>query len=214
MEDVLKNMDKKKRDRIINSALEEFSRNSFKKASTNNIVKNARISKGLLFHYFKNKQKLYNTLEEYVIRLITNDISEKVDWTQNDLIERIKQIVLIKIETMNQYPYIYDFSLSMMKNGSLNKLKSRYEKKFADLMRRVYQENIDFSLFKEDVDLQKGIHIIQWTLEKISEGAIEKSKWEDKDIDLDRLYLTVEDYLEVLKKAFYKQTNNKEESYD
>jgi AcrR family transcriptional regulator len=44
MEEILKNMGEEKRNRIINSALEEFSKNSFEKASTNNIVKKAGIS--------------------------------------------------------------------------------------------------------------------------------------------------------------------------
>lgn len=57
--EIFKNIDEEKRGRIINSALEEFSKNSFDKASTNIIVKNAGISKGSLFHYFKNKQELY-----------------------------------------------------------------------------------------------------------------------------------------------------------
>ncbi len=209
MEDILKNMDKEKRDRIINSALKEFSQNSFEKASTNAIVKDARISKGLLFHYFKNKQNLYDTLEEYVIGLISKGILEKIDWTESDLIERIKQIILIKIKIMNQYPYVYDFSLSMLKNASVAQLKGRYDTEFADLMIRVYKENIDYSLFKDDIDIQKGVHIIQWTLEKISEAAIEKSKLDGEHIDLDQIYHTVEEYLKVLKKAFYKNSNNK-----
>ena len=60
MEKIFKNIDIEKRDRIINSALEEFSKNRFEKASTNNIVKNANISKGLLFHYFANKKFIMN----------------------------------------------------------------------------------------------------------------------------------------------------------
>ena len=39
MNEILKNMDAEKRDRIINAALEEFAKNGFDKASTNNIVK-------------------------------------------------------------------------------------------------------------------------------------------------------------------------------
>ncbi|MFP4461609.1 MAG: TetR/AcrR family transcriptional regulator [Thermotogota bacterium] len=213
MEEILKNMDKEKRDKIINSALEEFSKNVFQKASTNKIVQKAGISKGLLFHYFSSKRELYDKLEEYVVRLVSNAIREQVDWTGNDLVERIKQITLIKFKLMNQYPYLYDFSLTMVKNGSVEELKSRYEADFADLMTKVYQENIDYGLFKEDIDLQKVIRIIQWTLDKYGEEFIEKYKQTGKRIEPNQIYTDVEDYLNILKRAFYKG-KKEEESHD
>jgi len=205
MEEILKNMEKGKRDKIINSALEEFSKNVFQKASTNKIVQKAGISKGLLFHYFNSKRELYDKLEEYVVLLITDAIREQVDWTGSDLVERIKQITLIKFKLMNQYPYIYDFSLAMLKNGSVEALKGRYEKDFTGLMTKVYQENIDYGLFKEGIDLQKVIRIIQWTLDKYGEEFIEKFKQTGKCIEPDQIYTDVEDYLNILKIAFYKE---------
>src|SRR6056297_309442 len=212
MEEILKNMEEEKRNRIINSALEEFTKNSFEKASTNNIVKKAGISKGLLFHYFNSKQELFEKLEEYVIRLICDTIREEMDWSGSDLVERFKEISLIKIKLMNQYPFIYDFSLELLKKGSIEELKGRYEEDFADLMVKVYQDNIDYSLFKEGIDLQKVIRIIQWTLEKIGEESIEKLKHTGERIDLEGLQKDVEDYLDILKKAFYKE--QKEASHD
>ncbi|MEA1885025.1 MAG: TetR/AcrR family transcriptional regulator [Thermotogota bacterium] len=213
MEEILKNMEEDKKNRIINSALEEFSKNSFEKASTNNIVKKAGISKGLLFHYFNSKHELFHKLEEYVIHLITNTIRKQMDWSGSDLVERFKQISLIKIKLMNHYPYIYDFSLELLKKGSIEELKGRYEEDFADLMVKVYQENIDYTLFKEGIDLQKVVRIIQWTLEKIGEESFEKLKQSGERIDLEMLQKDVEDYLDILKKAFYK-VQNEEESHD
>src|SRR6056297_2917725 len=212
VEEILKNMDEEKREKIINSALEEFSRNTFEKASTNNIVKKAEISKGLLFHYFNSKQELFEKLEEYVIHLITDTIRKQMDWSCSDLVERFKGISLIKVKLMNQYPYIYDFSIELLKKGSIEELKGRYEEDFADLMVKVYQENIDYTLFKEGIDLQKVVRIIQWTLEKIGEESIEQLKQTGERIDLEGLQKDVEDYLDILKKAFYKE--QKEASHD
>lgn len=52
-------LDKEKQDRIINAAMKEFAQKGYDKASTNEMVKEAGISKGLLFHYFQNKKQLY-----------------------------------------------------------------------------------------------------------------------------------------------------------
>ena len=52
-------LDNKKQERIINASLNVFSKNSFKNGSTDIIAYQAQISKGSLFHYFKNKKSLY-----------------------------------------------------------------------------------------------------------------------------------------------------------
>ncbi len=107
MDDVLQNLDSEKRDRIINSAIEEFSTYPFNKASTNSIVKNARISKGLLFHYFGNKKDLYDYISGFVIHKLFDEITKRIDWENTDLFERIKQIALTKIELSAEYPQLF-----------------------------------------------------------------------------------------------------------
>ena len=74
MKDRLSNLDEKKRIKIINSAMEEFSRNTYQKASTNKIVEKAGISKGSLFNYFQSKEKLYEYLETFSIREIADAV--------------------------------------------------------------------------------------------------------------------------------------------
>ena len=50
---------KEKQDRMINAALKLFAENGYRRASTDDKVKEAGISKGLLFHYFISKIGLY-----------------------------------------------------------------------------------------------------------------------------------------------------------
>lgn len=47
------------REKIIKASLEEFAENGYKAASTNSICKKAKISKGLLYHYYPSKKELY-----------------------------------------------------------------------------------------------------------------------------------------------------------
>lgn len=60
--------DNEKVHRIIDYGFKEFSENDFEKASTNNIVKQANISRGLLYYYFKDKRELYDYLVEYSVK--------------------------------------------------------------------------------------------------------------------------------------------------
>ena len=55
MNDKFFDLKKDKQDRIINAALQVFALNGYRHASTDDIVKLASISKGLLFHYFEKQ---------------------------------------------------------------------------------------------------------------------------------------------------------------
>lgn len=60
------NLVEEKRNRIIESSMNEFAENSFHKASINKIIKNASIPKGSFYQYFEDKKDLYL----YIISLI------------------------------------------------------------------------------------------------------------------------------------------------
>ena len=111
MDDILSNIDGIKKEKIINAAIKEFSMYPFDKASTNNIIKNAGISKGLLFYYFDSKKELYEKLVSFVINKIYNEVSSRINWEENDILERLKQLVLIKMEISKKYPNMFDFIL-------------------------------------------------------------------------------------------------------
>ena len=49
----------RKQDRIIQAGMECFGKNGYQGANTDEIAEKAGISKGLLFHYFKNKERFY-----------------------------------------------------------------------------------------------------------------------------------------------------------
>lgn len=51
---------KEKQDRMINAALKVFAENGFRRASTDEMVKEAGISKGLLFHYLSARPGCMN----------------------------------------------------------------------------------------------------------------------------------------------------------
>ena len=72
---------KEKQQNIINAGLEVFSKNEYKKASTDEMAAKAGISKGLLFHYFKNKKTFYFFLFEYAINLL-EDLLQKSNITE------------------------------------------------------------------------------------------------------------------------------------
>ena len=55
---------KKSVERILTAALQEFGQHDYFSASINNICRNGEISKGMLFHHFKNKEELFYELTD------------------------------------------------------------------------------------------------------------------------------------------------------
>lgn len=98
------NLDSEKQNRILNAAINEFAEKGYENASTNDIVKEAGISKGLLFHYFKNKKQLFLFLYDYCIDVSLTEFYKKIDLNERDFFVRLRQIHLIKAELLNKYP--------------------------------------------------------------------------------------------------------------
>lgn len=204
IEDLLNNIDSEKKDRIINSALEEFSKNTFEKASTNIIVKNADISKGLLFHYFGSKKKLYEYLQHFTIKIIADGIVNELDWDQRDIFLRLKEIWLIKFKLIQKYPSLTDFSLKILGDKTVDEILNIYPEFPMELYSKVYTYNIDYSLFKEDIDIKKAVDIIRWTIEKYGEEFRKNVDGNLNDWDYKKIENEIYSYIDMLKLCFYK----------
>ena len=71
------------RQQIIKSAIAEFGMNSYAEASLNTICKDGNISKGIIYHYFKDKDELYLVcVTECFKRLTTFLNREKITFNQ------------------------------------------------------------------------------------------------------------------------------------
>lgn len=192
---------KEKQDKIINAAMNVFSKSPYSRASTDDIAAAAGISKGSLFYHFKNKKDLYCYLYEYSCKKIYEKIKEKRAMDETDFFERNAKIVEARVCAMLEYPYIFNFSLRAyyetesavsddIKRINENILKDAYVK---------LNENIDTGKFKNPEDIEKAIKIIVW----IGEGFIKERKAEG-NMDLKEIQKEVNDYMEILKNGFYK----------
>ena len=59
MNDKFFDLKKEKQDKMINGAMQVFACKGYKNASTDDMVRDTGVSKGLWFHYFENKLGLY-----------------------------------------------------------------------------------------------------------------------------------------------------------
>ncbi len=203
MEDILEKMDPEKRMALINAAMKEFGTNSFEKASTNVIVKEAGISKGLLYHYFTNKQAIYDYMVNFLLNRTMKDVLDHVDFENGDLLARIAGVTEYKLKLFLKYPGLLEFSKGLYASKTFDELKKIAEDMVPNFYQRFYQENVDYGLFKEGVEIQRALNITQWTVEKFAESMLVVWRSTGK-LDVDHFKKELEQYLDMLKTNFYK----------
>lgn len=194
--ELLSRMDNDKKVRIINSAFEEFALHGYEKASTNEIVAKAGISKGLLFHYFGSKEKLYETLRDFAVDHVLGLLDFQVDTVSSDIFIRIQQFTSLKLKAMDEYPHIYDFLRRVMQDSS--DMKCLFPAKAISLVEKAYAENIDYSLFKPGVDIEKALDVIHWTVDGITESMLGKV-----DVTIEEIIEEIRKYMDMLRALFY-----------
>src|SRR5690606_10036799 len=98
------NVGKERQDRSDSAPKKEFAEKGYNLASTKQIVKEAGMSKGLLFHYFQNKKQLYLFLFDYGYDRIVEEFYQKIDLSEKDFFKRTREAVMIKMELLTIYP--------------------------------------------------------------------------------------------------------------
>lgn len=202
------NIEKEKQDRIINASIKEFAKNGYDKASTNEIVKEAGISKGLLFHYFQNKKQLYFYLYEHMIDILMEKILEEVDWDEKDIFIRYRQMALLKLDLFKVYPELFNFVKTIYSETS-PEVKGDLDLRGKELLEESFLKlfsDIDLSKFKKGIDVQKAIRIINWTVEGF--GFQQQKKVVQLSLDVEEIVINeaiaeLEKYLDILRDALY-----------
>ncbi len=173
MNDRFWELKKEKQDRMINSALKVFSQYGYKHASTDEIVRGAEISKGLLFHYFESKIGLYAFLYDYATRFVTLELTNLVEKNENRYFELYKQILSAKANSMSQYPYIFLFlnkADEETDNGAVEAISERREK-YHRIMHAL-RERADITTFIKGVDFEKVGVVLDYTVDGLMQKAV------------------------------------------
>jgi AcrR family transcriptional regulator len=108
-------MDSTKRDTLLTVAMSKFAKNGYKKTTTDEIILEAGISKGLLFHYFGAKKDLYIFLFEYAITTIMQEYYAQIDIKEKDILKRLRHMILRREvrKHLNMCPCMHRLILAM-----------------------------------------------------------------------------------------------------
>ncbi len=191
-----------KQNTIINAALETFGTNGYKKTSVSDIAAAAGISKAMIFHYFGTKKDLYFYLLNYCGSLMMGEITEKFNHNVTDFFDRLVMATTIKMSVIKKHPAILSFLYSVYfetneeVRGGIIELLSRSE----GLRNTIAFDGMDYSKFKEGVDVTLIMKMLTWMAEGFS-GPSKSMKESELDAKLGEFY----EAMELLRRNLYKE---------
>lgn len=192
---------KEKQDRMINAALKVFAQNGYKHASTDDIVSEAGISKGLLFHYFGSKLGLYTFLHDYSVRFMKLELTTGVSSSVKDYFEIRKQMEFAKMQVLKNYPYMQQF-LDRCAVENVNEALVAIEGQ-RGVIREVYsglKEQADQSLLADNVSFEKLDAMLDYTI-----TGLMCARFGDDSFHPEMLYEETVSYLDMMKQISYKR---------
>lgn len=185
---------KEKQDRMINAALKVFALQGYRHGSTDDIVREAAISKGLLFHYFNNKLGVYQFVYDYSVRYMTLEMRSNVDANEKNLFEVMKQVECAKMHAMRNYPYMQQFLNRSMAEDSYEALLSVEERRNA--LEETYsaiESQIDYGALPPGVDGEKLRKMLDFTIR-----GLMTERFQDASFQPEMLYQEICGYLDMI----------------
>ena len=200
------NLPEEKREKIIEMALEEFSKNTFTNASITKVAENAGIAKGSVYQYFNDKKDLY----KYIVDLsgqkkfeYLKDCLSKLD--KMHFIDLIKELYVKGVEFARDNPRYA---------GIANNFTKETDVKFKEeiLGTNIGKSNAFFEMLIENakekgeinksVDTKVGAYLITSLNTSIVDYMLSQMKYEDILQNTEELLDKVDKMLEILKNGF------------
>lgn len=191
----------------MNAAMKEFVRKGYEHASTNEMVKGAGISKGLLFHYFNNKQELFLSLYDYGVEKVMSQFYARINLEEEDFFTRFRQVHQVRWELLMQYPELFEF-LQAAYTETASDIRPCIEQRNSGLTQEAIGKvlaGFDRSKFKKGLDIDKAINIVVWTFHGFVEDKMKlASAMQMNSDEYVRVVKEADEYIDMLMHSFYK----------
>ncbi len=205
-------LEAEKQRRIMDAVLREFAEHGYANASTNRMVQEAQISKGMLFYYFKNKEELFRYAFEYSLEYIDKAYVERLDFTEPDFLLRYTKSVNAKMQAYLKKPLAFTFvaEIYLKKDGVavVPDLYGRLEEMTGSGHEQLFA-NVDTSRFRTDISPDYVFNFVRWSVEGYQKEIISalegkpflNANWESYSADFHK-------FLDVLRRILYKEADN------
>ncbi|MFH1351667.1 MAG: TetR/AcrR family transcriptional regulator [Pseudomonadota bacterium] len=162
----LESFKREKEEVIFESALKVIKEKGFHKARMSDIAREARISYGLVYHYFRNKEDLFEAILkrwwEGLFRLMS-----ELKGSQCDVPRKLRHIITYFFDTYQHHPEMVTIFITEISRSTSNLTHSRLEniKKFMALTDAVIEEGQKKRMLRTDFKARYLTYIFLGALE-------------------------------------------------
>jgi AcrR family transcriptional regulator len=195
-----------KQQTIIDAALKEFATKGYRLASTNKIVKDARISKGILFRYFGNKENLYLYLINYVAEIVIREVSANADFDTTDIIDLMMRTAQAKVDTAVRHPIEMKLYRDMFLQ-ELPECATKFTQQVVAVGYKMIGELLmmtNDALLKDGLDKEEVMSVVSWVLQGLSDEIIKSTEIGNTPEEYERYLARVNRYMDLMKTLFYR----------
>lgn len=190
------NLEEKKQKRIIDSAFDEFSQRDFENAKLSNIINDAKISRGSLYQYFKDKTDLYL----YLISIIAD---KKLTYLKDDLqnpmelpfIELFKKMYRGGISFAVENPKMVSMTrlLILNKGEIFDKVFKGNNDQAIELYVSLIDRDKELGRIRKDIDSKVLAEIVVSMTINVSVDQMDESE----DFDFDKMYERITQIMKI-----------------
>jgi len=196
-------LSQERQDLIRGSAMLEFGAGTFKKTSADAIAKRAGVSKGLLFHYFKDKRELYLYLFQYAIdESVGKYFNKTLYYGETDFFLALEKGHKVKMELVRRMPGMFRFVMqAYYEHDSV--LTPKLRKKLNDVLEQTttdFLSRMDLYKFKDGVDPWMVVRLLMLA----SEGMLAETGACTAE-EINNLFSEYKKYADMLRQNLYKE---------
>ncbi len=125
------------KEQILKAAMDMFCSKGYHSASIDDVAKQAQISKGLLYHYFKGKEELLAALVE--VRISDILVVMQAAEAKKTPAEQIHHIIEGALEDVRRQPEVFRFYLNLFTQPRLDPIVAKYSQKLMDEQARQFE---------------------------------------------------------------------------
>ena len=152
------NLDDKKKNRIIEAAIDEFSKNNFHKASVTNIIDKADIASGSFYQYFEGKEDLFKYIVEIISRRKLEYIDQEILTNPDQLsfFEFLREVYRGGIEFAKENPRLVSIGDELMNSNCevCSQIREELKPTSHQFFIKILKNAVDRGDVKEDIDIE------------------------------------------------------------
>jgi TetR/AcrR family transcriptional repressor of uid operon len=144
------------RERIVQSAIECFSKYGFDRSRMDDIAQTADLSKGTLYLYFRSKEDLFYAICENNLKVIKEQLSRIFATRKENLLYDVEQFYenLKKLEKKGDEKVFFEIVAESARNPKLQKILYEQRTKIFDVVKEYLDLQVQKGFFRKDLDTE------------------------------------------------------------